>query len=260
MSKAVAIAVLAVLALVVGFGWRALGAWWYDDLGNLKLARGDAAGALQLFERGLALRASSSLLLEDRGRARLDSDPAGALRDFEAAQCGAACIAEAGDAQARLGNADAAVADYLQADAAVRLAAMEDRIAAAGKYDEAIALETALAQRLSGDMLLRADLAAAYAKIGRLASAAGYAHPERADEYHRKAIASFKHATDIAPFNEGYLLSYASAQKDWGDRSAARDAYVRVLALHPHQADAEQALAELAGSPAPAPAPSNSPS
>jgi len=203
----------------------------------------------------LRLAPHSSLLLEDRGRALLDSDPAAALADFKAAACGAACTAEMGDAEARLGDAGAAVADYLQANAAIRLAAMEDRIAATGRYDDAIALETALAQRLSGNVLLRADLAAAYAKIGRLSAQAGIALPERAGEYHRRAIASFKRATEIAPFNEGYLLSYATAQMDWGDKDAARAAFEHVLALHPHQADAEAALAQLDGAGAPSPAP-----
>ncbi len=249
-KEAIGAGVLA-LVLVGVLAWRPLAAWWFDDLGNLALAKGDAAGAQSWFDRGLALTPHSRLLLEDRGRALLDSDPAEALRDFQASACGAACIAEMGDAQARLGNADAAVADYLQANAAVRLAAMEDRIAQTGRYDEAIALETALVQRLGGDMLLRADLAAAYAKIGKLSAAASYAKPQAADGYRRRAIASFKRATEIAPFNEGYLLSYASAQKDWGDKNAAREAYMRVLSLHPHQADAEQALSELGVAPSP---------
>ncbi|MBV8367006.1 MAG: hypothetical protein JO194_10985, partial [Candidatus Eremiobacteraeota bacterium] len=224
-----------------------------DDLGNLRLSKGDADGAVVLFDRGLRYAPHSRLLREDRGRALLDSDPAMALQDFKAAACGAACTAEMGDAEVRLGDPASAVADYLQANAAVRLAAMEDSIAATGRYDDAIALETALAQRLAGDVLLRADLAAAYAKIGRLSAEAGAALPQRADEYHRRAIASFKRATDIAPFNEGYLLSYATAQKEWGDKDAARAAFEHVLALHPHQADAEAALAQLDGPSVPTP-------
>jgi tetratricopeptide (TPR) repeat protein len=259
MSKhaAVALAIVAVALIALVAGWRAVAALWFDDLGNLRLAKGDAEGAVVLFERGLAFAPRSALLLEDRGRALLDRDPAAALADFKAAACGSACVAEMGDAEARMGDAGAAVAEYLQANAAVRLAAMEDRIAATGKYDDAIALETALAQRLTGDALLRADLAAAYAKIGRLSAEAAVAQPQRADEYHRRAIASFKRATDIAPFNEGYLLSYASAQKNWGDKDAARSAFEHVLVLHPHQADAEAALAQLdagaAASPQPVP-------
>jgi tetratricopeptide (TPR) repeat protein len=262
MSRNALIAVLAAAVVLVALAgaWRALGAWWLDDLGNLRLAKGDADGAVVLFDRGLRLAPHSSLLLEDRGRALLDSDPAAALEDFKAAACGAACTAEMGDAEARLGNAGAAVTDYLQANAAIRLAAMEDRIAATGRYDDAIALETALAQRLSGNVLLRADLAAAYAKIGRLSAQAGIALPERAGEYHRRAIASFKHATEIAPFNEGYLLSYATAQMNWGDKDAARAAFEHVLALHPHQADAEAALAQLDGGGAPSPSPALPPS
>jgi len=105
------------LALLAAAAWRPLTAWWFDDLGNLALAEGDAAGAQSWFDRGLALTPHSRLLLEDRGRALLDSDPAEALRDFQASACGAACIAEMGDAQARLGNADAAVVYASQAQA-----------------------------------------------------------------------------------------------------------------------------------------------
>jgi tetratricopeptide (TPR) repeat protein len=243
--------VLALIVLLAAVILRPLAAWWFDDLGNLALAKGDVTAAAALFDRGLALQPSSRLLLEDRGRALLDSDPRAALRDFQASACGAACTAEEGDAQARLGNAGAAVADYLSADAAGRLAMVEDRMAASGRYDDAIGLEQALVSRLSDDVLLRADLAAAYAKIGKLSVAAGYAQPQRAPDYRRNAIATFKRATEIAPFNEGYALSYAAAQMDWGDRNAAREAYHRVLALHPHQHDAEQALLRLGPSPAP---------
>jgi tetratricopeptide (TPR) repeat protein len=246
-------AIAAILALLLAaLAWRPLAAWWYDDLGNLALAKGDDARALALFEHGLALRPGSRLLLEDHGRALLESDPAGALRDFQSAACGAPCIAEMGDAQARLGNADAAVADYLDAKAAVRLASAVDRIAAGGDYDEAIALERALTQRLGDNILLRADLAATYAKIGDLSMGAALATPARAAEYRRTAIAAYDRASGLAPFNEGYLLSYATAQASWGDKRAAKAAFHRVLALHPHQADAERALAAL-GEPTPRP-------
>lgn len=246
------IAAALVVLLVAALAWRPLVAWWYDDLGNLALAKGDDARALALFERGLALRPGSRLLLEDRGRARLAHDPAAALLDFQRAACGAPCVAEMGDAQAHLGNADAAVADYLDAKAAVRLASAVDRIAAGGDYDEAIALERALIQRLGDNILLRADSAATYAKIGDLSLGAAQATPARAGGYRRAAIAAYDRASGLAPFNEGYLLSYATAQASWGDKRAAKAAYHRVLALHPHQADAERALAEL-GEPTPRP-------
>ena len=247
-----AIAAALAALLIAMLAWRPLAAWWYDDLGNLALAKGDDVRALALFERGLALRPGSRLLLEDRGRALLARDPAAALRDFQSAACGPPCIAEMGDAQARLGNADAAVADYLDAKAAVRLAAAVDRIAAAGDYDEALALERALIQRLGDDILLRADLAATYAKIGDLSLGAALKTPARAAEYRRAAITAYDRASGLAPFNEGYLLSYATAQAAWGDKRSAKAAFHRVLALHPHQADAEAALAAL-GEPTPRP-------
>jgi tetratricopeptide (TPR) repeat protein len=246
------IAASLVTLFFAALAWRFVAAWWFDDVGNLALARGDDVRALALFDRGLALAPGSRLLLEDRGRALLDRDPAAALRDFQSAACGPPCIAEMGDAQARLGNADAAVADYLDAKAAVRLAAAVDRIAAGGNYVEAIALEQALTQRLGDDILLRADLAATYAKIGELSVGAALATPARADEYRRAAIAAYDRASGLAPFNEGYLLSYATAQADWGDKRAAKAAFHRVLALHPHQAEAERALAAL-GEPTPRP-------
>jgi tetratricopeptide (TPR) repeat protein len=246
------IAAVLVALFFAALTWRLLAAWWYDDIGNLALERGDEARALALFERGLSLAPGSRLLLEDRGRALLDRDPAAALLDFQSAACGAPCITEMGDAQARLGNADAAVADYHDAKAAVRLASAVDRIAAAGNYVEAIALERALIQRLGDDILLRADLAATYAKIGELSLGAAQATPARADEYRSAAIAAYDRASELAPFNEGYLLSYATAQANWGDKRAARAAFHRVLALHPHQAEAERALAAL-GEPTPRP-------
>ena len=231
--------------MVVAFGWRFAAAWWYDDFGNLALARSDAAVARERFDAGLRYVPGSALLLEDRGRAELDSDPAAALRDFQEAACGAPCEAEMGDAQARLGNAGAAVADYLDAKAARRLAALVDRIASQGKYDQAIALETALTRRLGNSILLRADLGAAEFKIGTLSEAAAYADSRRAAAYRPAAIAAYTRASELAPYNEGYLLSLAFAHMKWGDTRVARAAFHRILALHPHQADAEAALARL---------------
>jgi len=250
-----AIAAALIVLFAAALGWRFLAAWWFDDVGNLALARGDGRHALAMFERGLEFDPGSRLLLEDRGRALLESDPAAALRSFEEARCGAPCVAEMGDAQLRLGDPDAAVADYLDAKAAVRLASAVDRIAADGNYDEAIALEQALTQRLGDSILLRADLAATYAKIGDLSVGAAVKTPARAEDYHSAAISAYDRASTLAPYNEGYLLSYATAQAHWGDKRAAKAAFHRVLALHPHQADAERALAAL-GEPTPSPRPS----
>ena len=234
-----------VLLAGIVVAWRPLAGWWFDDIGNLALGRGDTARARALFERGLMYAPGSHLLREDHGRALLDTDPAAALRDFNQAACGPPCVAEAGDAEARLGHMDAAVADYLIAKAANRLAAAVDAMAAAGKFDEAIALETALSQRLGDNVLLRADLAASQARIGKFEELAAAATPLRAAQYRARAIAAYERAASLAPFNEGYLLSLGFAQMQWGDRRAARDAFAKVLAHHPHQADAEKALEQL---------------
>jgi len=244
MRPRVLVAAVALFAAAV-LGWRFVAAWWYDDLGNIALGRGDAGRALALFGKGLALTPRSRLLLEDRGRALLDQDPAAALRDFTLAACGPTCVAEAGDAQARLGNMDAAVSDYLDAKAANRLADTVDRMAAAGKFDAAIALESALSERLSDDILARADLAAAQARIGKFAELEAYANPAHAPAYRARAIEAYGRASAIAPYNDGYLLSLGFAQMKWGDRRAARAAFTKVLAHHPHQADAERALEQL---------------
>jgi Flp pilus assembly protein TadD len=61
----------------------------------------------------------------------------------------------------------------------------------------------------------------------------------------RSAITSFETASRFAPLNEGYLLSLGYAQMQWGDRTAARRAFERVLQLHPTQADAESGLDRL---------------
>ncbi|MBC5825739.1 MAG: hypothetical protein GIX02_13155 [Candidatus Eremiobacteraeota bacterium] len=235
------------LALIAA-AWRPVGAWWYDDIGNLALAKGSPSRAVELFDRGLALAPDSRVLLEDRGRARLPADPGGALADLKRAACGTPCIAEEGDAQLRLGNARQAVADYLAARAAPRLAQSVKRMTAIGQYDEAIALESALIARLRGDVLYRADLAAAYETLGKLEESTAYARQNRAPAYRRVAIEAHKRASELAPFNEGYLLSYGFAQAQWGDPRAARAAFARELALHPHQADAEKALQTLLGS------------
>ena len=245
--RVIVVAVVLIAAAVLG--WRYGAAWWYDDAGNIALGRGDDARALALFEKGLALTPRSRVLLEDRGRALLDRDPEGALRDFTLAACGPPCVAEAGDAQARLGDMDAAVSDYLDAKAANRLADTVDRMAAAGQFDESIALESALSERLGDDILAQADLAAAQARVGKFAELAAYANPARALAYRARAIEAYARACALAPYNDGYLLSLGFAQMNWGDRRAARAAFQKVLAHHPHQADAERALEQLKSAP-----------
>jgi tetratricopeptide (TPR) repeat protein len=190
------------------------------------------------------------MLLEDHGRAVLDADPLTALAEFREADFGEACLAEAGDAESRLGRARDAVDDYLAAHAVERVIAAVDRLSRAGRFDDAIALERALQARFGSGMLDEADLALAYDKIGSLDAAAAAsldwkANAAKRKAYERDAIRSYRHASDLAPFNEGYLLALGFAELQWGDRTSARAAFERELDLHPHQADAERGLAQL---------------
>ena len=239
------VAVLLLVALL----WRPALAWWYLDAGNLAYVRGDRQTAAADFVRGLRLEPSWPALIEDHGRAVLDAEPGVALADFQAAGCGQPCIAEAGDAQSRLGRFDDAVSDYLAAHAVERVGAAVDHLASEGRFDDAIALERALAARLGTGMLAQADVASAEYTIGGLDQRAATRTGDRKKTaaYHADAIRSFARASQLAPFNEGYLLSLGFSQAAWGDRRAARAAFERVLDLHPHQADAERGLAALPG-------------
>jgi tetratricopeptide (TPR) repeat protein len=184
------------------------------------------------------------VLLEDRGRARLDDDPAGALADFSKADCGQPCTAERGDAEARLGLAGAAVRDYLAAQAAARISLTVAGLAARHRYDNALAIERALIKGLD-PVLDQADIAAAEAQVGDLDVKAAQHNAARSAAYRRDAIRAFAVANRLAPLNEGYLLSLGYSQMQWGDRRAARRAFERELELHPTQPDAERGLALL---------------
>lgn len=235
------------MAVAVVLLWRPAAAWWCLDIGNLAYMRGDRATAASDFVRGLRLAPNWSALLEDHGRAVLDAEPAVALADFKAAACGEPCIAEAGDAESRLGHFDEAVNDYLAAHAVERVDAAVDRLAREGRFDDAISLERALASRLGTGMLVQADVASANYVIGGLDDRASRStrDPHRAADYHADAIRSFRRASQLAPFNEGYLLSLGFAESAWGDKKEARAAFEKVLDLHPHQSDAERGLAQL---------------
>jgi tetratricopeptide (TPR) repeat protein len=241
-SRVFAIAAITIAAAVLL--WRPLAAWWCDDRGNIMLARGDTASARVWFDRGLALAPGSRVLLEDRGRARLDDDPAAALMDFSAADCGQPCIAERGDAEVRLGLAADAVRDFLAAHAAERITTTVDGLAAQHRYDDALAIERALIKGLD-PLLDQADIAAAEAHVGDLDVTAAKAEAARSAAYRRDAIAAFAAAHRLAPLNEGYLLSLGYSQLQWGDRREARRAFERELELHPTQSDAERGLALL---------------
>ena len=244
MTRARIIAIAALSIAVLAFFWRPLAAWWCDDRGNIALARGDRGGALAWFERGLTFAPGSHVLLEDRGRSRLDDDPAAALEDFTNADCGQPCIAERGDAEVRLGLAAAAVGDYLAAHAAERISMTVAGLASRHRYDEAVALERALIERLD-PLLDQADIAAGEAQVGDLDVSAAKRDPGRSAAYRRDAISAFAAANRLAPLNEGYLLSLGYSQLQWGDRREARRAFERELELHPTQPDAERGLALL---------------
>ncbi len=243
------LAILIVLVIGGALLWRPADAWWLLDTGNLALLKGDRTGAALRFERGLELEPGWHALEEDDGRALLETDPLRALKRFRAADCGAPCLAEAGDAEIRLGRAHDAVDDYLAAHAVQRLGAAVDGLARHGRYDDAIALERALIVRLGSGMLAEADVASAYAQIGRLDQQAAGSGGQAAARYRSDAIRSFARASQLAPFNEGYLLSLGFSEAAWGDRRAARAAFERVLDLHPHQADAERGLSQMSGAP-----------
>ena len=244
MSRARIIAIASIAIAAAAIFWRPLAAWWCDDRGNIMLARDDRASALAWFERGLTFAPASRVLLEDRGRARLDDDPAGALADFSKADCGQPCTAERGDAEARLGLAGAAVRDYLAAQAAARISLTVAGLAARHRYDNALAIERALIKGLD-PVLDQADIAAAEAQVGDLDVKAAQHNAARSAAYRRDAIRAFAVANRLAPLNEGYLLSLGYSQMQWGDRRAARRAFERELELHPTQPDAECGLALL---------------
>ena|GEM_PF-1458367 len=237
----VALAVVAAAAV----GWRAIGAAWFDDFGNVFLLHGDLGSALRLFDRGIALEPRSSVLLEDRGRAELSTDPAAALRDFRAADCGSPCMAGEGEALDRLGKRRGAEQLLVRAKAIADVARRVDALTRQGRFDEALTLERALAAQFSHDAVDQADLATTDWQIGQLEATISGERPERAAAYRKDAIAMYGRASSLAPYNESYLLSLGFAELDWGDRAAAKRVFLRLLELHPHQSDAERALKRL---------------
>jgi tetratricopeptide (TPR) repeat protein len=229
------------------FAWCPLAASESDALGNRALLRGDQAWALTWFDRSLRLEPTWPMLHEDRGRALAQSSPAAAIAEFERADCGPPCDAQIGDALVRLGKPAEAIDHYLRARAVGRVSAMALELVQTGKVDDAIALEQALIGRLHDGFVERADLASAYASLGLIESDAAALHPDKAIQLRRQAVLALGEAVQRAPFNEGYLLSYASALAYEGDIAAARQAYQRLLKLHPGEPDAQAALATLSG-------------
>ncbi|HEV2037695.1 MAG TPA: hypothetical protein VGQ96_03725 [Candidatus Eremiobacteraceae bacterium] len=239
--------------------WRPLAAWLGDDIGNRLMLRGNVAQAADWFAWALRLEPGWALLHEDLGRALLPSDPKRALAEFDRAGCGAPCSAEAGDALVRMGKPTLAIDRYMSAKAVGRVSDIALSLAQRGDYTAASALIAALISRLRDKFLERAELASSYATLGKIQVLAAASRPAQARQHWRAVIAAYASASQLAPYNEGYLLSYAFAQMQWGDAAAARRAFQRVLELHPHQADAETALARLAAHDVARPMPTASP-
>ena len=170
-----------------------------------------------------------------------------------------ACDAEAGDALVRLGKPREAIDRYIAARAVSRVSRIALDLARAGRYDAAAELERDLIARLPDNFLERADLASSHAALGAIQVAAAAAQPSHARELRAQAIDEYATASRLAPLNEGFLLSYAFAQMQWGDAQAARRGFERLLEIHPHQTDAQAALAKLAQPDAQMATPSRSP-
>ncbi len=243
----VAIAVLVLLGL---FSQRALRAWWDDDEGNRALLQGHGVQAARLFETGLALEPDWAMLHEDFGRALLASDPARALAEFDRAACGSPCLAQAGDALAAMGRTNEAIDRYVQAKAVEKVSQVAAQLVAAGRYDAALAVESALLAKLHNDFVDRSDLAAVYAQIGKidLAAAARTGARGAARERAKSGLDALAHATALSPLNEDYLLSYGFGELRFGDRAAARQTFERILELHPGEEHAVEGLARTGGS------------
>lgn len=226
-----------------------LRAWWDDDAGNRALLVGNTQQAIARFNAGLRLEPNWGLLHEDRGRALMDRDPKEALAEFERAACGLACLAEEGDALAAMGRMDEAIDRYIAAKAVGRTAEVARHLTGEGNYDAALAIEAALIKRLHNNFIDRADLAAAYATTGtiQVSAALAAADPALARTRGRLAVDAFFKASNLAPLNEDYLLSYGFAQLRFGNQQQARAAFERLLRIHPDQPDAQAALRRMQG-------------
>jgi tetratricopeptide (TPR) repeat protein len=244
-APATFLAVLLVIAIVLTVAWRPLRAWWADDAGNRALLQGRPIDAQDWFDAGLRYEPNWSLLHEDRGRALLGRNPAAALAEFERAACGAPCSAEEGDALAALGKPQEALDRYLAAKAVSRVSDSALRLVSQRRFDEALALERDLIHRLDDTFVEQANLARSYAALGKIENSTAWARPHDARAHIRQAVAAFATATRLAPYNEGYLLSYAFSQLRYGDIDGARRSLKRLLELHPLQPDAEAALAHI---------------
>ena len=189
------------------------------------------------------------MLQEDRGRALLQAGrPADALGDFAQAGCGSACLAESGDALLALGRTHEAVDLYVEAKAVGKLASLATTMVSEKRFDAALDIEVRLLRELPDDFAHRSERAVVYDAIGKIESARFSSGSRTDPRLIRKAIDAIAQASELAPLNEDYLLSYAFAQFRWGDQAEASRAFQRLLQIHPGQPDAQAALARIKGS------------
>ena len=78
-----------------------------------------------------------------------------------------ACTAEAGDALMTMGRTNEAIDRYIQAKAVGKVSQAAVQLVSAHRYQEALAVESALLAQLHDDFIDRSELAAVYAQSGR---------------------------------------------------------------------------------------------
>jgi len=136
--------------------------------------------------------------------------------------------------------------------AAGDLAALERHVAAErdrGDIAGALALQEATIARFARDPTQADALAQAYFQLGRLQETQAYAFalgdPKRR-AHERLARDAYAQATELAPFDERYLISYASQLVNLSDFEAAGAVFARARDADPTDADSYAGMGDIA--------------
>jgi hypothetical protein len=148
----------------------------------------------------------------------------------------------------RRGDGAAAVRFYLDAGDLDDLERRAEALAAAGRGDDALALQRAAIARAQRDPAQAGNLPEAYYRLGMLEQQLAYriADVGARTAPQEQSLADYRKAVELAPLEERYLIAAGNEEINLGDLDAASSFFARARETDPRSVDALAGFGDVA--------------